>query len=110
MNNFLKILLILLIAVNAHAATVYINPDCGNPGDGSTGVCDGTASDNPLAAWPSMSSNNDYYQLVGTTYSCSISSGSGAFSDSSNNISRSSPIPKPTPAISGPPNSDTKPL
>lgn len=74
MNLFFKILFVILIAVPVYGADFFIDPTCGNPGNGSTAICDGTQPDNPLAAWPSVTPNNNYYQLVNTTYSCSTAS------------------------------------
>ncbi|MFC1751591.1 hypothetical protein ACFLY5_00395, partial [Patescibacteria group bacterium] len=57
----------------AHAANVYIDPTCSNPGNGSKGVCDSTTGDNPLKNWPdSFNANNDYYQKSGTISKTSV--------------------------------------
>ena len=55
-----------MIAVPCFGANVYIDPECGSPGDGSTITCTGATA--PLDAWPTtISTANDYRQKCGTT-------------------------------------------
>jgi len=61
------IIAFLLFAGSAFGANVYIDPECGSPGDGSTITCSGGTA--PLSAWPAtISSANDYRQKCGTIF------------------------------------------
>ena len=62
-------ILILLFAALAFGADVYIDPNCGTPGDGSGHTCgDDPGGTDPLASWSDVtfSASDDYYQKCGT--------------------------------------------
>jgi hypothetical protein len=62
------IFIILFFASYASAANVYIDPDCGTPGDGSSGVCGGVGTDPHDSLMDvTFSSSDDYYVKRGTT-------------------------------------------
>lgn len=56
---------LLLLSFEAGAATYYIDPTCGAAGDGTSQDC-GAGASAPLAAYPTLASNNSYLQKAGT--------------------------------------------
>lgn len=69
-KKFTILILVLLfcfgLCVNANAATIYIDPTCSTPGDGSSQICSGTSA--PKQTWASVTwtEGNTYLQKGGT--------------------------------------------
>jgi len=65
--KYIVLILVFLFASTSFAANVYIDPDCGTNGDGSSGVTCGANGPKNTIVGVSFSASNDYYWKCGTT-------------------------------------------